>query len=71
MKKRSQHHAHVISLCATVWHKHLMSNSIKCKTKYHAANDFNAFLPNRYNPKMFVFKDQQKEEYIICGIIMY
>lgn len=48
-----------------------MSNSIKCKIKYHGANDFGVFLPNTYDPKMFLFKYQQKEEYMICEIIMY
>lgn len=51
--------------------KCLMSNSIKCKIKYHGANGFGVFLPNTYDPKMFLFKHQQKEEYMICEIIMY
>lgn len=53
------------------YNKHLMSNSIKRKIKYHSGTDLHAFLPDRYNPKMFVFKKKQKGQYMICGIIMH
>lgn len=47
-KKISQHHAHVVPLCTTERQQVPVSSSVKCGPRHCA--DFNAILPDSYNP---------------------